>query len=472
VPFGGLPAAGWLPDAPAADALPLEPAPPAPALPEPALPAPTLPAPAPVAASGPALPPVLGAAASEAPAPLPDFATLVRGDDPADAPEPARRGRARRSFFSFRRKAAERPETPAAAPAPASVPVAAPVAAPDPARASVLPPRSARGAHAGPSEPDAPGSRPPTAPRGIHVAALGAPVEPVEPLGTGLAQQPEQPEQAAAPAGWLPSTGWAPTEDAVPAPAPGPAQPAWSAPSAWSAPVPDAPADAPAVVLPEPPALGAWAPEAGTEAGPWAVAQPPADAAAPLPTRTRGEVPPPAPEPESAPAAERRPPRDISTWASAWSPQGQSAVPHPGAVPGWSAGGEQDAASSEPAPAAGHAGGLDAEAAAMLALRADIQEQALSELSQLSAYRPKIDTRPAGGSLTRRVPTAIPAAPEISAPEPGRAPERDADGLRDRLASFQSGSRRGRRALADADPSGTVPEQPVEHDQQQTSPSW
>ncbi|MBU5421065.1 nitrate- and nitrite sensing domain-containing protein [Cellulomonas hominis] len=466
VPFAGLPAAGWLPDAPEADAVPLEPAPPAPALPEPALPAP-----APVAASGPALPPVLGAAASEAPAPLPDFATLVRGDDPADAPEPARRGRARRSFFSFRRKAAERPETPAAAPAPAPVPVAAPVAAPDPARASVLPPRSARGAHAGPSEPDAPGSRPPTAPRGIHVAALGAPVEPVEPLGTGLAQQPGQPEQAAAPAGWLPSTGWAPTEDAVPAPAPGPAQPAWSAPSAWSAPVPDAPADAPAVVLPEPPALGAWAPDAGTEAGPWAVAQPSADAAAPLPTRTRGEVPPPAPEPESAPAAERRPPRDISTWASAWSPQGQPAVPHPGA-PGWSAGGEQDAASSEPAPAAGHAGGLDAEAAAMLALRADIQEQALSELSQLSAYRPKIDTRPAGGSLTRRVPTAIPAAPEISAPEPGRAPERDADGLRDRLASFQSGSRRGRRALADADPSGTVPEQPVEHDQQQTSPSW
>jgi hypothetical protein len=114
---------------------------------------------------------------------------------------------------------------------------------------------------------------------------------------------------------------------------------------------------------------------------------------------------------------------------------------------------------------------MDAEAAAMLALRADIQEQALSELSQLSAYRPKVDPRPAGGgSLTRRVPTAIPAAPEISAPEPGRGPARDADGLRDRLASFQSGSRRGRRALTDADPSG-VPEQPVEHDPQ-TSPSW
>jgi hypothetical protein len=100
----------------------------------------------------------------------------------------------------------------------------------------------------------------------------------------------------------------------------------------------------------------------------------------------------------------------------------------------------------------------------------------LSELIQLSAYRPQVDV-PACGSLTRRVPTAIPAAPEISQPESGAAPARDADSLRDRLSSFQSGSRRGRRALGDADAgeTGAQPEQPrTESDSQPVppSPSW
>jgi hypothetical protein len=119
---------------------------------------------------------------------------------------------------------------------------------------------------------------------------------------------------------------------------------------------------------------------------------------------------------------------------------------------------------------------MDSEAAAMLGLRADIQEQALSELSQLSAYRPQVDV-PAGGSLTRRVPTAIPAAPEISQPVPGQTTARDADGLRDRFASFQSGSRRGRRALTEPDQgqSGDQPEQPrseSDHQPVPPSPSW
>jgi hypothetical protein len=117
---------------------------------------------------------------------------------------------------------------------------------------------------------------------------------------------------------------------------------------------------------------------------------------------------------------------------------------------------------------------MDTEAAAMLSLRADIQEQALSELSQLSAYRPQVVDRPANGSLTRRVPTAIPAAPEISTPDAGEAPARDADGLRNRLSSFQSGTRRGRRALGEPDQGQTDHEPRTEPDHQPVppSPSW
>jgi hypothetical protein len=94
-------------------------------------------------------------------------------------------------------------------------------------------------------------------------------------------------------------------------------------------------------------------------------------------------------------------------------------------------------------------GTLDDEVAAMLALRSDIQEQALSELSQLSAYRPAAT----GGNserLIKRVPTAVPES-TISADE-GKPVQRDADQLRSRLSSFQSGTSRGRRATED--PSG------------------
>jgi hypothetical protein len=90
----------------------------------------------------------------------------------------------------------------------------------------------------------------------------------------------------------------------------------------------------------------------------------------------------------------------------------------------------------------------------MLALRSDIQEQALSELSQLSAYRPSA----MGGSaeqLTRRVPSAIPTTP-VSADE-GKPVQRDADELRSRLSSFQSGTSRGRRASGDPSPEQNGP---------------
>jgi hypothetical protein len=94
-------------------------------------------------------------------------------------------------------------------------------------------------------------------------------------------------------------------------------------------------------------------------------------------------------------------------------------------------------------------GTLDDNVAAMLALRSDIQEQALSELSQLSAYRPAAS----GGNaerLTKRVPTAVPATTVTE--DEGKPVQRDADQLRSRLSSFQSGTSRGRRATED--PSG------------------
>lgn len=497
VPDGGVPAAGL----PHPADLPTAPADPEPV----AEPAPSdrgdLVAPAgPGAPSGSgAWPAPLGSApagepdAPAAPPALPDFAELVRGDDPAPPVARPRRQRARRSFFSLRRRREAPPVAPdavaPAAPAAAasrvgSAPAVAPAApvppAPVPAESPAAPARrSARGAHAAP---EAPAPQPP------------AP-QPGDPTGT-------VPGAAAAPGGaaWLPAAGWQPLDTpspdaaapagpfpvdpflAPPAPVadgvgqgavlPSPAVPDPFAPAGpVHAPAPSGGPSGPADVVPSP--LSALAPAVAEpdldgEAA-WSVA-PPADDAAPLRRRTPGVVPPPAPEPAAAPAGERRPPRDISTWASAWSPQG------PGGPQATSWPAPAQATASEPAAGpegARQPGGMDPEAAAMLALRADIQEQALSELSQLSAYRPKIDARPAGESLTRRVPTAIPAAPELSEPEPGRAAARDADGLRDRLSSFQSGTRRGRRALAapDADgdpsPSAATDQQPVP-----PSPSW
>ena len=105
---------------------------------------------------------------------------------------------------------------------------------------------------------------------------------------------------------------------------------------------------------------------------------------------------------------------------------------------------------SLPPSVAPRVGTLDDEVAAMLALRSDIQEQALSELSQLSAYRPSAVGSGSAERLTKRVPSAIPAAP---APTPEQPVQRDADQLRSRLSSFQSGTSRGRRA-ATGEPGG------------------
>lgn len=153
-----------------------------------------------------------------------------------------------------------------------------------------------------------------------------------------------------------------------------------------------------------------------------------------------------------------------TTWSAPAAPAPQPNAPAPlepvsagsWAPPEWAArpGGNPAPSSTVPQPAlppsvAPRVGTLDDEVAAMLALRSDIQEQALSELSQLSAYRPAAT----GGNaerLTRRVPTAVPAT-TVSEDE-GKPVQRDADQLRSRLSSFQSGTSRGRRVTED--PSG------------------
>ncbi len=224
---------------------------------------------------------------------------------------------------------------------------------------------------------------------------------------------------------------------AVPAAAPTPA--------AVLPPVPAPPA--PAAALPV--RSSAWAPDAAT-----AVAEPfpqRAPAAAPTPPAPVPPVPAPAP-PAATPAPA------VASWAPqpTWTPPVAATLPdapigRPAAwsAPEWSAARGAQPARSEadpapvgpaaPGPGASRIGTLDDEVAAMLALRSDIQEQALSELSQLSAYRPQVVQ--GSDRLARRVPTAVPQAPEIVE----STAERDPNEVRSRLASFQSGTARGRR---------------------------
>ena len=135
-------------------------------------------------------------------------------------------------------------------------------------------------------------------------------------------------------------------------------------------------------------------------------------------------------------------PAVLDTRQSAW-----SGAPEPAtngwAPSGWAPRGDQGGTVPQPNPApAARIGALDDDVAAMLAMRSDIQEQALSELSQLSAYRPQVVSG-APERLTKRVPTAIPEAPESDAT--AGVAERDPAQLRSRLSSFQSGTARGRR---------------------------
>ncbi|HEY0117996.1 MAG TPA: nitrate- and nitrite sensing domain-containing protein [Cellulomonas sp.] len=220
-----------------------------------------------------------------------------------------------------------------------------------------------------------------------QTAVPSAPVAPPAPAGV-------EPVAAAAPTLPVRSSAWAPAADAV-VPEAFPTR----APAPVAEPTPAVPVS-PAVPEPAPVATVSWAPQAS-----W---NPPA--------------PPALPEPSAG--------RSVPSWAPPeWAPRpAQPAEPEP-----------MPASSSVEPTSAPRIGTLDDEVAAMLALRSDIQEQALSELSQLSAYRPQVV--PGVDRLTRRVPVAVPEAPEII----DTGAERNPDEVRARLASFQSGTARGRR---------------------------
>lgn len=99
---------------------------------------------------------------------------------------------------------------------------------------------------------------------------------------------------------------------------------------------------------------------------------------------------------------------------------------------------------------------FDADLTARLALQAGIQEQALSELSQLSSYRPNQDLSAKSSGLTKRVRAEAPVATE---PQPQETKiSRDAAELRSRLSSFMSATTRGRQEGAGDEPDqSTVP---------------
>ncbi|NCT90398.1 hypothetical protein GXB85_05460 [Cellulomonas sp. APG4] len=90
--------------------------------------------------------------------------------------------------------------------------------------------------------------------------------------------------------------------------------------------------------------------------------------------------------------------------------------------------------------------GFDDQVTNALAHNADIAQQALAELSQLSSYRPKTVSAASPTTLQRRTPGRIPAAPEIELPKSGQRVDRDANQVRSLLSSFQSGTSRGRQA--------------------------
>ncbi len=250
-----------------------------------------------------------------------------------------------------------------------------------------------------------------------------------------------------------------PDPPAAPAPAPGsiaPRQSAWS----MDAMEPSQPAADPGVVR-------------RSSVQPHPQPQPPV-------AEPQGWTPPPM-LPEERPAA-AHPPQQVSSF---FRPQGPATTaPASWTPPEWTgrtpsapAAGPAESPRSSPPSAAPRIGALDDEVAAMLALRSDIQEQALSELSQLSAYRPSAVNGSTGSpSLTKRVPVAIPESPPLVTQEATGATGRDAEELRTRLSSFQSGTSRGRRAAeAPIDSPNRHESEPlVDQDQHSnpSSPTW
>ena len=86
---------------------------------------------------------------------------------------------------------------------------------------------------------------------------------------------------------------------------------------------------------------------------------------------------------------------------------------------------------------------MGSDMSSMLAMRSNIQEQALAELSQLSSYRPAAVETSQGGGLTRRTRGEVAESTDDLA---SQKISRDAAELRSRLSAFQSATSRGRQA--------------------------
>jgi hypothetical protein len=87
-------------------------------------------------------------------------------------------------------------------------------------------------------------------------------------------------------------------------------------------------------------------------------------------------------------------------------------------------------------------GQISSDMSSMLAMRSNIQEQALAELSQLSSYRPAAVDTSQGGGLTRRTRGEVAESTDDLA---SQKISRDAAELRSRLSAFQSATSRGRQ---------------------------
>ncbi|WP_175558973.1 sensor histidine kinase [Sanguibacter gelidistatuariae] len=134
-----------------------------------------------------------------------------------------------------------------------------------------------------------------------------------------------------------------------------------------------------------------------------------------------------------------------------WAPPAPVAAPAPSPLPlkelplsgqdagdSWSPPRGRDAGDSWSPPSE-----IDGDISSMLAMRSNIQEQALAELSQLSSYRPAAVQTTQGGGLTRRTRGEVAATTDDLA---SQKISRDAAELRSRLSAFQSATSRGRQA--------------------------
>lgn len=189
--------------------------------------------------------------------------------------------------------------------------------------------------------------------------------------------------------------------------------------------------------------------------------QPAAAVARPAPVSTAPSAPAAAPAPaafvpQAAPVFATVPAAETAAWSP--SPSG-STLPDL-ASGSWNPAPVPDTALAELGKIAGSGdswtppGQISSDLSSMLAMRSNIQEQALAELSQLSSYRPAAVDTSQGGGLTRRTRGEVAESTDDLA---SQKISRDAAELRSRLSAFQSATSRGRQAPEADGPTAEAP---------------